>query len=178
MVKYVALLRGVNVGGRTLRMNELKACLEALGLEDVKTVLQSGNAVFNATTKDANMLRTQIEEALTEAFSYPAKVFVITTDELKTIVAANPYNNAPADEHQYIVFFSDGLEKVIVEETEPLLDASVEAVQTGDGVVYWRVKKGQTLKSVFGKALGKAAYRNNLTNRNVNTLQKILSTRV
>jgi uncharacterized protein (DUF1697 family) len=175
MTKYVALLRGVNVGGRTLRMVELKACLETLGLQNVRTVLQSGNAVFSATTHDADAIRTQLEEALTEAFSYPAKVFVIPIEELQQIVAANPYKDAPADEHQYVVFFSDGLEKVIVEEVGPLLDSSVEAVRTGDSVVYWRVKKGQTLSSVFGKATGKAAYRNNLTNRNVNTLQKLLS---
>ena len=79
MTKYAALLRGVNVGGRIVKMADLKICLEKAGLEDVKTLLQSGNVVFESKL-DAAGLKRLIETKLTETFSYPAKAQVLSID--------------------------------------------------------------------------------------------------
>jgi uncharacterized protein (DUF1697 family) len=170
MTKYVAFLRGINVGGRIIKKDELISCFEKLVLKNVKTYLQSGNVVFESDLKEAE-LKNKIEEVLTGTFNYPAKVWVIPMNELRKIVENNPFVGAPKDYHQYVIFFENGLEQDFV--AEPII-SSDEATKAGNGVAYWKVQKGQTLKSVRGSLLSKAKYKNFNTNRNINTLQKIL----
>src|SRR4051812_4287176 len=99
MSKYVAFLRGVNVGGRIIKMTDLKQVLETAGFKEVKTVLQSGNVIFESDKTDTDKLKQQMEQALTGAFEYPAKVQVLPLEKLSQIVAANPFAAAPADYH-------------------------------------------------------------------------------
>ncbi len=171
MTKYVALLRGVNVGGRIIKMAELKTCFEKMGLADVRTLLQSGNVVFESDKK-AGELKKLIEEKLTETFNYPAKVWVLPVNDIEKIIKANPFANAPADYHQYVIFFEKGLEKEFASEPGELQN---EEVCAGQGVAYWKVQKGQTLKSTRGKLLAKSKYKNFNTNRNLNTLNKVIN---
>jgi hypothetical protein len=96
MTKYVAFLRGVNVGGRIIKMVELKQCLEAAGLKNVSTFLQSGNVVFDSD-KNEQQLKGLIESTMSETFSYSAKVIVTSMDDLKKIVDNNCYGDAPED---------------------------------------------------------------------------------
>jgi uncharacterized protein (DUF1697 family) len=170
-MKYVVFLRGINVGGRIIKMADLKDCLDSAGFEDVKTVLQSGNVIFESDKTDAGELKQQIEHVLSESFGYPAKVQVISMEKLESIVAANPFTDAPADYHQYVIFIENDLETGLVAEAGKQLG---EAVKTSQGVVYWKVPKGQTLKTPFAKLLTKSKYKQFNTNRNINTLQKIL----
>jgi len=170
MAKYAAFLRGINVGGRIIKMAELKTCLEKAGLEQVKTLLQSGNVTFESD-KNASQLKSLIEETLTQTFNYPAKVWVIPLENIRKIVVANPFADASADYHQYVVFIENDLEVKLVAEAGKQLG---EEVSVGPGVVYWKVQKGQTLKSPFAKLLSKSKYREFNTNRNINTLQKIV----
>ena len=171
MAQYAAFLRGVNVGGRVIKMAELKACLQKAGLKNVKTILQSGNVVFESESSAAK-LKTQIEELLTKTFKYPAKVQVLSIENLQKIVQANPFTDAPADYHQYVIFIENDLEIQLVAEAGKRLG---EEVMAGQGVVYWKVQKGQTLKTPFAKLLTKSKYKEFNTNRNINTLQKILT---
>lgn len=89
MGEYVAMLRGVNVGGRTLRMQDLRAWLEALGLANVRTYVQSGNAVFTATGA-APAIAADIEAAIARGLGEAVPVFVKTSRELAGIVERNP----------------------------------------------------------------------------------------
>ena len=169
-MQYVAFLRGINVGGRIIKKDDLKAGLEKLGLDDVKTVLQSGNVLFSSD-KTAEELKDIIEAGLTKTFNYPAKVWVLTLDEIHDIIAANPFADAPPDYHQYVILFEDGLEKDFVAETAGLKS---EAVKLGNGVAYWKVQKGMTLQSSRGKLMSKTKYREHNTNRNIKTLQRLV----
>jgi uncharacterized protein (DUF1697 family) len=170
MPKYVAFLRGINVGGRIIKMTELKACFEKAGFKDVSTLLQTGNVSFESDKKLPE-LKQQIQELLTKTFNYPAKVIIISTENLKKIINANPFEGAPADYHQYVIFFEGDLAKDFAAEDLNLED---EEVKAGQGVAYWKVQKGKTLQSSRGKLLTKTKYRNFNTNRNLNTLQKIV----
>jgi uncharacterized protein (DUF1697 family) len=170
MTKYVAFLRGINVGGRQIKMTELKACFEKAGFKNVSTLLQTGNVSFESDQK-APVLKSQIETLLTKTFNYPAKVIVVSVDDLNKIIEANPFKDAPKDYHQYIIFFENGLEKEFVAEAP---EAKGEKTKTGEGVVYWKVRRGVTLQSQRGKLLSKSKYRNFNTNRNINTLAKIV----
>jgi uncharacterized protein (DUF1697 family) len=173
-VRYVAFLRGVNVGGRTIPMADVRECLTALGFGDVSTVLQSGNVLFERDATTAAAARTTIEHGLSERFGYDAKALVYRFDQLAGILGANPFDTRDGSCHTYVLFLDRGLERQLADEAGELDDA-VEAVQAGDGVVYWRVVKGETLKSPFAKLLTKARYRDANTNRNANTLEKVLA---
>jgi uncharacterized protein (DUF1697 family) len=172
MMKYAVFLRGINVGGRVVKMADLKICLEKAGLKNVVTLLQSGNVVFESASS-ADELKKIIESTLTETFDYPAKVQVFTVDNLRKIVDGYPLGIASGKQHDYVIFVENGLEKAILADNYSLGDG--EKVQAGDGVIYWRVDQGLTLRSSFGKALAKAKYKQFNTNRNLKTLKKLLA---
>src|SRR3954466_5423353 len=91
MKRYVALLRGINVGGNNLiKMTALKTCFEKQGLLEVVTYIQSGNVVFGATDGAADTLCRRIERALATAFQYEASVILRTHREMQRIVAQAP----------------------------------------------------------------------------------------
>jgi len=171
MKHWVALLRGVNVGGRTIRMAELRSALEEAGLQNVETILQSGNVRFDSPD-DAGRLKDRLEKTLRERFGYDAKVQVVERDQLNRIVEAYPFGKADASRHDYVIFLERGLEGDLAGEEDEL--GAQELVAAGDCVVYWRVDKGSTLKTNFAKLFTKAKYRDFNTNRNLNTLRKLL----
>ena len=100
MALFVAFIRGINVGGnKMLPMAELKAACEAAGLTEVRTFLQSGNVIFRSTRKDPAPL---IEKAL----DLDVKVIVRTIDELRDVIARNPFEDeAKTDPGHLIVMF-------------------------------------------------------------------------
>jgi uncharacterized protein (DUF1697 family) len=171
MNRYVVFLRGINVGGRIVKMADLKVCLEKLGLDNVKTYLQSGNVSFESSEISTEKLKKQIEEELTDNFSYPAKVQVLGQDRLEGIIDKSPFHGDGSEKHQYVIFMENGLEAQLASEA---FDTKQEEIAKGDGVVYWKVDKGSTLKSSFAKHLTKAKYKDFNTNRNINTLRKML----
>jgi uncharacterized protein (DUF1697 family) len=171
MHKYVAFLRGINIGGRIIKMADLKTCFEEAGYKNVFTLLQTGNVLFESS-KSARQLKEEIEETLTKTFNYPAKVQVVTVHDLQGIVNSYPFGLGGASQHDYVIFMENGLEKVILQEGCAL--APNEKAEAGSGVVYWQVDKGSTLKSPFAKLLNKAKYKQFNTNRNIKTLQKII----
>lgn len=173
MSKYVAFLRGVNVGGRIIKMADAKACLEKAGLQNVRTILQSGNVIFESDKSDIPEIKQLIERALTGSFNYQAKVQVLSIDNLQRIINDYPFGQAGVVQHDYVIFLENGLENEIVSEDYVLADG--EKVKAGAGVIYWRVDKGSTLKSNFAKQLAKTKYKDFNTNRNLNTLRKIIT---
>lgn len=170
MTKYVAFLRGINVGGRIVKMAELKACCEGAGLQNVSTVLQTGNVIFES---DESELKSVIESALTKTFEYPAKAQIIELDELRQIIKSYPFDSSDENMQHYVIFMENDLEKVLFNEVESL-DTQIDSLAEGNGVLYWRVQKGMTLKSVFAKFLTKSKYRLYNTNRNIKTLKKLI----
>jgi uncharacterized protein (DUF1697 family) len=171
MTQYVAFLRGINVGGRIVKMADLKTCLAEAGLSNITTFLQSGNVVFESALSAAR-LKKVIETALTTTFSYPAKTQVFTVHDLRKIAEDYPFGVAGDDQHDYVIFIENGLEKTLLQESYNL--APGEKVSAGKGVIYWRVDKGSTLRSSFAKLLTKAKYKDFNTNRNLKTLLKII----
>jgi uncharacterized protein (DUF1697 family) len=164
-------LRGINVGGRTIKMADLKSCFQTMGFEDVTTILQTGNVVFRSGKRLAK-LKPELEAGLAEAFDYPAKVQVYPLGQLQQIIDASPFDDGDPERHSYVIFFEDGLEQQLATEATDL-DSATERIQAGTGVLYWQVPKGQTLKTSLGTYLTKARYKNLHTNRNLKTLRKI-----
>ncbi|TAN01311.1 MAG: DUF1697 domain-containing protein [Chitinophagaceae bacterium] len=173
-MQYIILLRGINVGGRTIKMDELKKSFEKAGYADVVTVLQTGNIILDSKEKNINKVHGAIESLLTKTFNYPAKVLVITPEQLRTVIEQYPFTNYGPEYHRYVIFTEKGFEKEMAKQ-ENELDKSIEEIKAGNDVLYWRVLKGKTLDSTFGKYMAKAGTKHFLTNRNVNTLEKILT---
>ncbi len=98
MTIWIALLRGINVGGKNiLPMKELVRDLESLGLEDVKTYIQSGNAVFRAASVDAVGLGAEISATIEKRRGFRPQVLLLAAGELQDAVAANPFPEAEAE---------------------------------------------------------------------------------
>ncbi|WP_378145003.1 DUF1697 domain-containing protein [Cnuibacter sp. UC19_7] len=175
MSRWAALLRGVNVNGITIKSAELKALFVSLGYRDVRTVLASGNVVFE-TDDPAGTLKPAIEKALGERFGYDAWIVLVPHASLETIVAGYPWPETEAA-HPYVVFGSDeGALGEIAQAAEELDrgDAAIErAVRDGD-VVYWECPKGSSTDTPFAKLLAKTRYRSVTTTRNLRTLRKLL----
>jgi uncharacterized protein (DUF1697 family) len=171
MNKYVAFLRGINVGGRIIKMADLKTCLEGLGFQNVVTLLQSGNVIMESHLDNVGDVRKKLEEGVGEEFSYNAKILVYRGEDLESLVEAYPFDSSEESFQHYVILMDQKAGELAAEETDP----GVEDVQLGKGVVYWRVVKGKTLDSLFGKKLGQKEYKDHLTNRNIKTLRKITS---
>jgi uncharacterized protein (DUF1697 family) len=111
MTRYGAFLRGVNLGKRTVKSAELKAAFEAMGLTDVKTLLASGNVLFDS--KPGKSLQAKIENGLAEAFGFPVGTVLRSMDELEAMVAADPFKGEVESEAQklYVMLFAEDLPK-------------------------------------------------------------------
>ncbi|HWD62790.1 MAG TPA: DUF1697 domain-containing protein [Humibacter sp.] len=183
MTRFIALLRGVNVGGRTIKSAELGDVFRSLGYDSVKTVLASGNVVFEAEG-EASARRVEIEKSLSDRFGYDAKAHVLETDALASVIDACPFA-AREGRHRYVVFFIGAapggtetprtaeLDAVARDVLDLALDPELEQTADGGSVIYWAVERGHTLDSVVGKRLGTARGKTLTTNRNLNTLEKL-----
>jgi uncharacterized protein (DUF1697 family) len=106
--QYVALFRGINVGGHhSIRMDELKRLHESLGMQDVLSFIQSGNIIFRSTgPEDTARLVTQIEDAFEKRFGFQSKVLVRTGPELTTIIAGRYFEGWDSlDPRKLVVMF-------------------------------------------------------------------------
>jgi uncharacterized protein (DUF1697 family) len=172
-MRYVALLRGINVGGKTLiKMVDLKACMEELGLQDVSTYIASGNVFFDSRARDAAKLERTIEGAIEQRFRLPVKVVVLDRAGYARIVEAIP-KSWIGDQtlRANVAFVRRGTDaKKVVRELEP--DAAVEKVKAINGAILWATKRDAVNRSVMRKLIGGAAYKE-LTVRNLNTTLKL-----
>jgi len=91
MPRFFAFLRAVNVGGRRVKMEELRRVFESLGFSSVETFIASGNVVFDAARGEAARLEGRIEEALRGALGYEVTTFVRTREELASVAACEPF---------------------------------------------------------------------------------------
>ena len=171
MARWIALLRGVNVNGITIRSADLRSLFEERGYTDVRTVLASGNVVFGADA-DAASLQADIERALRDRFGYDAWIVLVPHQDLAAIVDGFPFPSAE-DRHDYVLFGSDdaALDDLLADLD---VDTAVERVARGDGVVYWSCPKGSSTDTTFAKRAAAARFKRTTTTRNINTLRKLL----
>lgn len=169
---FCAFLRGVNVKGTTMKMAEACAVFEKTGMENVSSVLASGNILF-ASGKSKEELKELLEIAISGYFDYDAFLFVKDKKEVELIVSQNPFA-AEADFHVYGFVGIDGIEKTLMSEFEKSEKAAGEDARIVANNFYWKVPKGNTLGSAFGKILGRKNLKDTFTSRNLNTFEKVL----
>jgi len=107
--RYVALMRAVNVGGRSVPMARLRDVLADLGLEGIGTYIQTGNAFFDSPRRDRAKLRAEIERALDDAFGFAVPTLLRTVSELEASLARDPFADSPpvGDAIRHVIVFID-----------------------------------------------------------------------
>lgn len=158
-MRYCAFLRGINVGGTKLKMADLKKEFEAAGFTDVITVLATGNVIFSSAT-------------LPDLYFLPVQSFIKTEQQVREIVQNNPFQ--PEEDYHFYVFVAEKTFAQIAQSEFNLLNTSAEEGLVRADTFYWKVPKGMTLTTAFGKILGKKVYKDLFTSRNINTLERII----
>ena len=174
VTRYVALLRGINVGGNNLiRMPALRTSFEALGFDDVATYIQSGNVLFSANGS-AKSLVQKIERALTDTFDYQASIVLRSRRQMQDIVRGAPEGfGAEPDRYRHdVIFLREPREVASMLEAVPLKEG-VDEVFGGPGVLYFRRLTSRATESRLSKFASTPAYRK-VTVRNWNTTTKLL----
>jgi uncharacterized protein (DUF1697 family) len=177
-VRWVALLRAVNLGARNkVPMAELRTLLGEAGYGDVRTYIASGNVLFQSGKGETAKLETRIERAIQRQFRLPIKVVVLDRPTYARIVKAIPKTwVGEASIRANVAFVRRGIDaKQVVRELQP--DAAIEEVKAINGAILWATKRDALNRSVMRKLIGGAAYKE-LTVRNLNTtlkLQELLS---
>lgn len=167
-VRYVALLRAVNVGGRVVKMDRLRGIFESLRFGNVSTLITSGNVIFDAR-QAPTALEALIERRLQKDLGYPVITFVRTIDEIRDVVDHQPFGPAP-EGTQYVAFLKD---KPAPAAARSLMACSndIDRFHVHGREAYWLTGGGFSDSTFSGakleKLLGPA------TARNINTVRKL-----
>jgi uncharacterized protein (DUF1697 family) len=135
MASHVALLRGINVGGRNkVPMADLREVVTSLGHTGVSTYIQSGNVLFSTAEGDTAKLAAALEAAIEERFGIWSSVVVLSRDELAGVLAANPYPDEPNPRMVHVVFLNgspprDLLDRITAAESAAAAKGSRDTVQ-------------------------------------------------
>jgi uncharacterized protein (DUF1697 family) len=170
---YLALLRGINVGGNNIiKMDALRAVFEALGFSRVKTYIQSGNILFESAAPDG--LADTIERALQKAFGCEIRVAVFTAEELRQVVEKRPpdFGGDPERYRYDVLFFIEPGAAAAEAAREVRLREGVDTLVSGERVLYMTRFVPALTKSYFSKIAGTPLYQN-VTIRNWNTTKKL-----
>jgi uncharacterized protein (DUF1697 family) len=172
---YVALLRGVNVGGRNItKMAALKACLEEAGLDRVETFIQSGNVVFETRQKSLAKLTAQIDAAIAAALGIDPRVVVLSRDRLKVVLDRAPVAwRSRTDLRMNIAFLRSTVTPALALE-EVDVGPGVDAVEAGEGVLYMTTTLRDVGRSRLSRIVMKPVYQQ-MTIRTYGTCQKLQS---
>lgn len=173
-MKYVALLRGINVGGNTMiKMTELKECFERLGFSHVVTYINSGNVIFETEEESADVLTNRIELGLEKRFKLPLKIVVVSQPLLRSIVEEVPTSWKNGEDLRCYISFMISPTTVDEAAGEIEVKDGVDFLNKGNGVLYMGTTLSGLTKSGFVKLIQKKIYKK-MTMRNLNTTQKIL----
>lgn len=174
-MRYVCLLRGINVGGKnSVSMAELRAALGAAGFTDVATHGNSGNVRFSSPETSRTKLIGQIETLLAQQWPYALKVTVLSQQQLAAILQDAPksWGVDPAWKHNLLVLRPPATPQDVLDAIAPR--AEVEMVTAGDGVVYWSADLKQWGRTALSSFASQPIYQE-ITVRVASTSRKLLA---
>jgi uncharacterized protein (DUF1697 family) len=172
MKTFIALFRGINVGGNNkLPMKELIAVLDGLGLEDIRTYIQSGNVVFRGKPVDSKNLAAKISAAIGKSHGFEPRVLLLDATKLENIIKKNPFPEAEfAGNTLHVNFLAepppapnfDGIEKIRAASERYVLNGDVFYLHAPDGI--GRSRLATNMERLLGVTM---------TGRNWNTVCKL-----
>ena len=175
MPKYVALLRAINVGGHTIKMDHLRDLFAAIGFSNVETFIASGNVIFDSRSKDARALERKIEKHLLGTLGYEVKTFVRAISELAGVASYKPFSESQLNSHAlYIGFVA---ETPGADAKQKLLSfvSDIDDLHVHGQEVYWLCRAKMMTDSKFSGALAEKILGMRATFRNSTTVKKIVA---
>ena len=173
MHRYVALLRGLNVGGHRVKMDHLRSLFQEMGHADVATFIASGNVIFSTSSDDVAAHEASIEAQLQEALGYEVATFVRTPEELQD-VGAFEWVGQGSEDSVYVTFTK---EPVGAEVRHVLtgLESETDRFEFRGREMYWLIRGKLSESPLFGGAVTKAMKGVPNTARNMTSLRKLLA---
>lgn len=174
-MKYLALLRGINVGGNNLiKKEDLKKCFEDCGFESVKTYIQSGNILFKSDLKGNKKIASMISDSLKIKLENEIKVVVYSESEYYSLLdcAHKIWGHDEAYKHNALFVLDDSSKKDI-EADMPETDGRIDIVTVVDVAIFWSSLKDKYSKSAYSQKLIKTPIYKKVTIRNSNTSFKL-----
>ncbi len=176
MIRYNALLRGINISGKNkISMPDLKTALTEKGFADVKTYLNSGNVLFSDDDADVVKLAERIREIISETFQLEIPVFVISQDELKGLLSKAPswWGSDSKDIYDNLIFAIApySIETVAEKIGEPTVE--LEKVELCGNAAFWSFDRKRYAKANWWKKTAAPGIGEMITIRTANTLRKI-----
>jgi uncharacterized protein (DUF1697 family) len=170
---YVALLRGINVGGKNkVEMKKLKATFEGSGMGHVTTYINSGNVVFTDNRRKPSRIVSVLEEAIAADLGLEIKVLIRDFPAIKKVIKALPKQwTNDASMRCDVMFLWERFDRKDVLE-ELTIKPEIEDVKYVPGAVIWRVDRANVTRSRIYKMIGTDLYRG-MTIRNCNTVRKL-----
>lgn len=173
---YLALLRGVNVGGNNMiKMSELKIALESDGFTDVSTYIQSGNVLFTSGEQGIDKLAEKVKNSLVKHFGIDVGVAVFSKDEWQQVVDGAPkwWGKDATWKHNLLAMLKPyDMEQVVAAYGE--LKPEIEMLLPGEGVLYQSLSLEKFGRTTGGKLAANPIYKR-MTIRNYNTATKLLT---
>lgn len=173
-MKYVAFLRGINVGGKNMiKMELLRQMFSSLGFENVKSYINSGNIIFETVETDDNFLSKKIKNAIAETFSFDIQVMTRKMSEIENLVKNNPFVGQFENDKDLHVFF---LDEDMSDEKRDLLLAQAnenEMFAFAPRMIFCLLRIS-ILDSIVGKGFIDKKLKVSATARNWRTIHKIL----
>ena len=173
MTQYIAFLRAVNVGGRFVKMEDLKKMFAMPGIKNISTYIQSGNVVFDSAEADRDVLVKKIETKLLKATGFEVKTLIRTMPDMEAIIKRNPFKKHADDMALHVSFLSVAPD---AEKVKLLQDLQTELEQFAfDGLTaYILVKKGGYGETKFSNTFLEKKLKVVATTRNWATVNKML----
>lgn len=174
MATYVALLRGINVGGRnSVSMQALAECFRAAGYEQVRTHLQSGNVLFTAAARNGAELESALERMLQQRFDAPIPTVVRSRDELHATISAAPADHGSTELRSDVFFLKRPLTADAVMAEMPELREGVDSIAPGPGALYFSRKAAQASKTRITRLMSMPVFQQ-MTVRSWRTTTRLL----
>lgn len=178
MARWVALLRGVNVNGITIRSGDLAELVAGLGYERVRTVLASGNVVLDGPDDEpAAQVKARLEAALGERFGYDAWIVLVPAQALAAVVEGFPFPPDDEDRTPYVVFSSDpAVVAALAARARELASHEDDRLELAGDVLYWQPPRGRSTDTPFARLSSAARYKPAITTRTLRTVDKLVAT--
>lgn len=173
-MKYVLLLRGINVGGKNkVAMSDLKDMISKLGYENVITYINSGNIIFDAND-NKEIVRVKISYML-ETFPFSINKVILTQEEYLDEISNLPEWWSEELFRRDVLFYSDKVDYSVMKERIKMMPLNDEMVHFGKRAVFWgKCNEKNYLSTSYHKLLMKESFYKSITIRNARTFEKII----
>ena len=174
MPRFVALLRGINVGGHRVKMDRLRALFGEMGHTDVVTFIASGNVIFSSDSDDTDTLKAGIEKHLERALGYAVATLIRTPTELEAVISFEDSEGERPGDSVYVMFTEEPVGDA-VQSALAQLESDMDRFEFRGREIYWLIRGKLSESPLFGGDVAKVMKDVPHTARNMTSLKKLVA---